>query len=73
MQELVKELMEKANLDESQATKASEVALAFLKSKVPPAFQDKIDDMLAGNFDMSSLMGMIGNPMDMLKGMFGKK
>lgn len=73
MQELVKELMEKANLDESQATKAAEVALAFLKSKVPPAFQDKMDDILAGNFDMSSLMGMISNPMDMLKGMFGKK
>lgn len=75
MKELVKELMEKANLDEAQATKATEVAISFLKAKVPPAFQDKMDDILAGNFDMSSLMGMLGgvNPMDMLKGMFGKK
>lgn len=75
MTELVKELMDKAGLDEPQAIKASEVALAFLKSKVPPAFQDKMDDILAGKFDMSSLMSMMGgvNPMDMIKGMFGKK
>ena len=74
MSELVKELMEKANIDEAQATKASEVAMAFLKSKVPPAFQDKMDDILAGKFDMGSIMSMIGgSPMDALKGMFGKK
>lgn len=74
MSELVKELMEKANLDEAQATKASEVAMEFLKSKLPPAFQGKMDDILAGKFDMGSIMSMIGgNPMDALKGMFGKK
>lgn len=73
MTELIKELMGKANLDETQAAKASEVAINFLKSKVPPVFQDKIEDMLAGNFDMSNITGMMGNPMDMLKGMFGKK
>ncbi len=75
MNELIKTLMEKANLNEEQAAKASEVTLDFLKSKVPPALKDKMDDILAGKFDMGSLMGMLGggNPMDMLKDMFGKK
>lgn len=74
MEQLVKELVEKANLTEEQATKATEVMLAFVKSKVPPMFQDKVDDMIAGKFDMSSIASMLGgSPLDMLKGMFGKK
>ncbi|RQO30079.1 hypothetical protein DBR32_10855 [Taibaiella sp. KBW10] len=74
MEQLVKELVEKANLTEEQAAKATEVMLAFVKTKVPPMFQDKMDDILAGKFDMSSLMGMLGgSPMDMIKGMFSKK
>jgi hypothetical protein len=37
-------------------------------------FQDKVDDMIAGKFDMGSIASMLGgSPLDMLKGMFGKK
>lgn len=76
MQELINQLVEKAGLTEEQAKKASEVAITFVKEKLPAGLGDKVDDMLAGNLDLgslaSSLLGKGGiNPMDMLKGMFG--
>lgn len=80
MQELIKELTEKAGLSEADAQKSVEVMMEFVKSKVPPAFQDKIEDLVNGKFDMMSLMsafmssksGGSSSPLDMLKGMFGK-
>lgn len=80
MQELINELVEKAGLSEEDAAKSVEVMMAFVKTKVPPAFQDKIEDLVNGKFDMMSLMSAFmsggksggGSPLDMLKGMFGK-
>lgn len=74
MQELVKELIEKAGLTEEQAQKATEVTMEFVKSKVPAGFEDKIDDIMNGKFDpMSMLSSFMGasNPLDKLKNMFG--
>lgn len=72
MEELIKELMTKANLTEDQARQSADVMKAFVKTKLPPMFQDKIDDILDGKMDLGSLLGGI-NPMDMFKGMFGGK
>lgn len=85
MQELINELIAKAGLSEDAAQKSVAVTKDFIKSKVPPAFQDKIDELLEGKFDIMSLMSAFtgGNsgagsadnssPLDMLKGMFGNK
>lgn len=85
MQELIKELIAKAGLSEETAQKSVAVTKDFIKSKVPPAFQDKIDDILEGKFDVMSLMNAFmsgnsqtdgtgnGSPLDTLKGMFGNK
>lgn len=85
MQELIKELIAKAGLSEEMAQKSVSVTKDFIKSKVPPAFQDKIDDILEGKFDVMSLMSAFmsgnsqsegndsGSPLDTLKGMFGNK
>lgn len=47
MQEYIQELQEKAGLTEEQATKAMEVLVAKIKSKVPVAFHGIIDNLFA--------------------------
>ena len=46
MQELVKQLMEKANLNEEQAHKALEVITDYIKGQVPPMMQPMIDNFI---------------------------
>lgn len=83
MQELVKQLVEKAGLTEEAAQKSVDTMMEYVKSKVPPMFQDKIEDIFSGKFDVMSLLGSFmggqkaegtntDSPLDALKGMFGK-
>ena len=78
MQELIKALQEKATLSPEDATKAAQTAVDFVKSKVPPFFADKIEELISGKFDLAALMGSFGgsnageSPLDKLGGMFGK-
>jgi len=85
MQELVKQLVEKAGLSEEAAQKAVDTTLEYVKTKVPPMFQDKIEDIFSGKFDVMSLLSSFmggankgaegqnaDSPLDALKGMFGK-
>jgi len=78
MQELINTIKEKANLSEEDATKAAQAAVDFVKSKVPPFFADKIEDLINGKFDLGSMMGGFGggkageSPLDKLGSMFGK-
>lgn len=80
MQALINELVEKANLSPEQAAKAVETTLSFVKSKLPPFLSDKVEDLIQGKFDMSSLFGGFGgggdaddSPLDKLNNMFGGK
>lgn len=79
MNALISELKEKAGLSEEQAQKACETALNFIKAKLPAGFGDKLDSLLSGNFDLSSMFGggtasdEGGSSFDALKGMFGGK
>jgi len=78
MQELINTIKEKANLSEEDATKAAQAAVDFVKSKVPPFFADKIEELINGKFDLGAMMGGFGgnnageSPLDKLSGMFGK-
>jgi hypothetical protein len=61
IEELKRALMERANLDEAQATKAAEVALSFLAERVP---------QLGGLLDQAGgAEGLAGR----LGGLFGKR
>lgn len=77
MQELVNELMQKAGLSEESAKKAVETTVSFIKTKLPAGMSDKVEGLLSGNFDLSSMFGGGSskdgddNPLDKLKGMFG--
>ncbi len=80
MQELVNELVEKADLTPEAAEKTVAVMVAYLKGKVPEGMQDKVEEIIkTGKFDMMSIMSAFmssgskqASPLDMLKGMFGK-
>ena len=79
MQELIKELVEKAGLTEESAKKAVETTVAFIKTKLPAGLSDKVEGLLSGGFDLSSMFGgskesdtSDANPLDKLKGLFGK-
>lgn len=77
MDALINELKEKVGLTEEQAQQACETALNFIKAKLPAGFGDKLDSLLNGNFDLSSIFGggntgsSSGSSFDALKGMFG--
>lgn len=77
MQALINELVEKAGLSEESAQKAVATTINFIKTKLPPGFSDKLEDLISGKFDLSSMFGGGGgndseSPLDKLSNMFGK-
>lgn len=82
MQELINELVTKANLSPEAAAKAVETTISYVKSKLPPFLGDKVEDLIAGKFDLGSMFGGFGggsdagagdSPLDKLNNMFGDK
>lgn len=74
MEALINELMEKAGLSRDQAEKSVAATVNFVKSKLPAGLSDKVEGLMSGNLDLSSLFGggtTGGSPLDTLKGMFG--
>jgi hypothetical protein len=74
MEALINELIEKAGLSKEQAERAVATTVHFVKSKLPAGLSDKVEGLMSGNLDLSSLFGggaTGGSPLDALKGMFG--
>lgn len=82
MQELIKELVDKAGLSQDSAAKAVSTMMSFVKNKLPEGIPSGIvENLLSGNLDLGSLMGGLGgtdkksggiNPLDALKGFIKK-
>lgn len=80
MKELIKELVEKTGLSEEMAEKAVATMMSFVKSKLPEGMSGQVENILNGDFDLSSLFGGGGdnksdsgsNPLDALKGFLDK-
>lgn len=77
MNDLIKELIEKAGLSEEQAQNAFSTMVNYVRSKVPEGLSDKVEGLLSGNFDMSSFFDggceeTGSSALDALKGMFGE-
>lgn len=68
MNELVKKLMDQANLDESAAKKVLAVVKNFLDDKLPSPIDKKVAKVLDG-VDAED----VGNILGKAKGLFGKK
>ncbi|MGE5603586.1 MAG: DUF2267 domain-containing protein [Nitrososphaerales archaeon] len=60
MDELVKQVSQKAGITEQQAQAAVATVLDFLKSKLPPQFASQIDGIVSGKTNLGGLGGMFG-------------
>ncbi|HZH88024.1 MAG TPA: hypothetical protein VFD78_02490 [Chitinophagaceae bacterium] len=79
MKELIKELVEKTGLSEEMAEKAVATMMSFVKNKLPEGMSGQVENILNGDFDLSSLFGggddksdSGSNPLDALKGFLDK-
>ena len=67
MDELIKQVSQKANISPDQAKSAVETVLAFLKDKLPAPLADQVQAALSGQAaDPSAITGALG-------GLFGGK
>lgn len=66
MDELIKQVSERAGISEEQAKAAVETVAGFLKERVPAPFNGYVDSFLAGGGGESG-----GGLLDSLGGMFG--
>lgn len=64
MNELISQLVAKADLDEAQASKVAEVVRGFLASKLPDALRGPVESALTGQ--------AVDNAVDQAKGLLGK-
>lgn len=69
MDELVKAIAEQTNLPEAQARKAAEVAVNFMKEKLPEPLAGQIDNLLQN----PALADNAENLLNLGKSLFGKK
>ncbi len=65
MEDLIKQLQEKAGLTEEQSAKALEVIMEYIKGKVPPMMHPMIEQFLSENKDSDDPLG------DMMKNFGG--
>ncbi|MDO4765307.1 MAG: hypothetical protein Q4A29_04550 [Eubacteriales bacterium] len=72
MNEIIKNLMSQANLDEATAKKAVEVVKNFLKDKLPDSIENQVCSVLDG-LDTNQLASGAENLLDQAKGLFGGK
>jgi hypothetical protein len=64
MNELISQLVAKADLSEAQAAKVAEVVRGFLASKLPDAVRGPVESALTGQ--------NVNSAVDQAKGMLGK-
>lgn len=67
MDELIQLISTKTGLSEDQSRQAAQVAIDFVKEKLPEPIRGQVDAALSG--DMS---GLAGQAQGMLGGLFGK-
>ena len=70
MEELIKQVSEKAGISEDQARAAVETVAGFLKERVPAPYSSYIDSFLSGGGEGG---GGFGDVVSGLGGMFGNK
>jgi hypothetical protein len=64
MNELISQLVAKADLSEAQATKVADVVRGFLSSKLPDALRGPVESALTGQ--------AVDSAVDQAKGLIGK-
>ncbi|HYP53058.1 MAG TPA: hypothetical protein VEQ42_05930 [Pyrinomonadaceae bacterium] len=73
MEELIRQVSERAGIDEGKARAAVETVVGFLKDKLPAPVAGQLDGVLGGASGGGGLADQAGNLMGGLGGMFGNK
>ncbi len=78
MDELIKQITEKAGITADQAKKAVESVMAFLKDKLPGPIGEQVTNLLSGAGDLAGKAtgaagDVVGKAGEALGGLFGKK
>ncbi|PYS82739.1 MAG: hypothetical protein DMF67_11645 [Acidobacteria bacterium] len=74
MDELIKQVVEKTGISESQARMAVETTVGFLKERLPAPIAGQVDGALGGAAGaVGGLAGKAGDVLGGLGGMFGGK
>jgi hypothetical protein len=72
MDEIIKQLVEKLNIDEAVAKQAIEVVLGALKDKLPAPIAEQLEGIIDGKgFDASQLGDLLGGEKGGLGGILG--
>lgn len=64
MNDLAKAIADRTGIPEAQAQQAAEVAINFIKERLPEPYASQIDNLIAGK-------GMAGGADDLMKGIGG--
>jgi hypothetical protein len=66
-------IRERTGLDEATALQVAEVALEFIKEKLPPALAPVVDGQPPDLSDPGALLGQLGGMGGQLGGLFGRR
>ena len=72
-EQLAAAIREKTGLDEAMALQVADVALRFIKEKLPPALAPVVDGQPPDLSDPGALLGGLGGQMGSLGGLFGRR
>lgn len=72
-EQLAAAIREKTGLDEAMALQVADVALGFIKEKLPPALAPVVDGQPPDLSDPGALLGGLGGQMGSLGGLFGRR
>lgn len=70
MDDIIKQITQRAGIDETQAKAAVDTVVSFLKDKLPAPIADQIENVLGGGDAPGGLADSAG---DILGGIFGNK
>jgi hypothetical protein len=72
-EQLAAAIREKTGLDEGMALQVADVALGFIKEKLPPALAPVVDGQPPDLSDPGALLGGLGGQLGGLGGLFGRR
>jgi hypothetical protein len=73
MDELIKQITAKTGISDDQAKQAIEMAMGFVKEKLPAPIASQLDGLIGGGTGDSGAGGMMGMVQDQLGGLMGGK
>ena len=72
-EQLAAAIHERTGLDEAMALQVADVALGFIREKLPPALAPVLDGQTPDLSDPGALLGGLGGQLGGLGGLFGRR